>query len=482
MTSVLSQVDPFGITYSAGPDAAPVLSKGLSRIPVKDRSGAVLGTLCGYVIAGYCGAGLHVTPDLIKADFDVPDAATFEAQVLDGLHGAFVMFTHGALPHRLYPDCGGSIPIVFCAASKRLGSSAHMFLDPEEYEDRFNRPLHDSVVANDVSGSWITGTLTAHHGIERLLPNFYLDLERWEAVRFWPHVPDFALSAGLEDTADLTAQALTGFLNAVAVEYRTGITMTAGFDSRILIAAARQVRDKVEFFTIGSAGEGLDQDMTARISAEMGLSHRLTPIVQSSAEEKAQWDYWVGHVVRESTRNVFPTLHPLSYDVILTGMYGETGRARLYRQDRETINTAPATAEFVLSRLTLPLVPEVVENVEHWLAPIVDLPRSAVLDLAFNELRFGSWAMGQAPVQKAMQLAMMPFAQRSIQGAFMAMDPVEQGTEALFNAIGARMWPEVMAYPVNKYGDYRDWTSKLTKVLHRDKLIRFTRDRFAALK
>lgn len=482
MSGVLSGVEPFGITYAAGPEAAPVLSKGMARIPVQDRSGAVLGTLCGHVLMGHCGAGLHVTPELIKADFDVPDTGVFEAKVLDGLHGSFVVFTHGALPKRLYPDCGGSVPIVFCAQSQRLGSSAYMFLDSAEYDDRFNRALHDRVVAHDVSGSWITGTLTAHHGIERLLPNFYLDLEQWKAQRFWPHVANFQLSAGLSDTADLTADAMTGFLGAVAREYRTGITMTAGYDSRMLIAAARQVRDKVTFFTIGAAGAGVDQDMSARISADLGLQHHLAPVIAANEQDKAQWDRFVGHVVRESTRDVFPTLRALDYDVILTGMYGETGRARLYRQDSDKINKGPATAEFVLSRLTLPLVPEVVENVERWLAPIVGLPRSAVLDLAFNELRFGSWAMGQAPVQKAMQLAMMPFAQRAIQGAFMTMEPSEQGTTALFDAIGERMWPEAMAYPINQYGDYRDWTAKFTKYLHRDKMVRFARDRFAALR
>lgn len=478
----ISSLKPFGVTTVGGTPGEPSVSDGLGVFAVRDADGNEVARLYGHLLRGHVGAGLTVGLGQVDADFPIADAETFQIRVLDGLHGAFVAITNAPLPRRLYPDCGASIPVVFCPESRRYGSSAAMFLDDEEYRGRFDHDLHKAVVAGDIGGSWITGTLTAHHGIYRLLPNFYLDLETWSMARFWPRTDDFALDAGFDETVGLVSNAMSGFVEAVADELHAGVTTTAGFDSRILIAAARNVTDRIEFFTLGDPDEGIDQIVAARLAKQLAIRHRHVPIVRSTEEEGRIWDRLVGDVVRESTRDVFPTLANLDYDVILTGMYGETGRARLYRQDAATINSGRATPEFVLSRLTLPTTPAVVENVAEWLEPIQTLPRSAVLDLAFNELRFGSWAMSQAPVQKALQMTMMPFAQRPIQDAFMRMDPVTQGTVTLFAALGQKMWPDAMTHPINKFGDRRDWTSKFTKGNLRHKLIRYARDRFAGLR
>ncbi len=356
-----------------------------------------------------------------------------------------------------------------------------MFLDDAEYAARFNVGRHRRNVASDIAGSWISGTVTAHDGVFRLLPNFYLDLASWTTHRFWPKTEGFRLDYSLARAVAEAAPALAGFTEAAAREMRLGVTMTAGFDSRGLIAATRYVADQVEYFTFGAPNESVDQVMAVKISAKLGLRHKLVGVVQSSAAEKAEWDRLVGDVVREAGRDFFPTLGTLSYDAILTGMFGETGRCYLYRHghNTETVNAEPATAEFVLSRLTLPKDSEILENVDAWLAPIIGLPRSAVLDLAYNELRVGSWGMAQAPVQKAMRLSLMPFAQRSVQNAFMRVEPLEKGTSALFNALLAALWPETLQFPINKYGDYRDHLGRFAKYTSRDSLIRFIRTRFA---
>ncbi len=473
-------IEPFGVTlFQNDPEAGIRASSHLGGFRIARADGTRIGTLHGILLRSWHGDGISIAGDTITVPDSVDGFGAFERTVLDGLHGSYVILTCPPLGQRLYQDAGGSIPVVFCPESRRLGSSAAMFMDDEEYAARFDTRLHRANVAGDISGSWITGTLTAHSGVFRLLPNFFLDLETWQARRFWPKVEGFRLDMSLGRAINTIAPALAGFSEAAAREMRIGITMTAGFDSRVLIAASRNVADRVEYFTFGAPGAGVDQVMAVKISADLGLRHRFVPVIRASGDEKRHWDRLVGDVVRESTRDFFPTLRDLPYDAIFTGMYGETGRIRLYRQDASTINSAPATAEFVLSRLTLPKDPQVVRNIEEWLAPIAGLPRSAVLDLAFNELRFGSWAMGQGPVQKAMKPALMPMAQRVIQDAFMRMEPTEQGPTALFEAVARRLWPETMDFPVNRYGDWRDALGRFAKFTSRDSLVRYIRDRFA---
>ncbi len=474
-------VAPFGIrVFDTGAGLSIDASEGLSRWPIRNAGGDLLGHAHGLLLTGFIGDGLSLADGIITVAGSITGATEFETRVVDGLHGLLIVITEpgGAFGNRLYPDAGGSIPMVFSAELRRAGGSADQILSDAQYQEHFLPDRVERMIVREGSG-WITGTLTAHRGVERLLPNHYLDLDDFSAHRFWPRRDEFRLDMPLATAAGIAARDIRGFVVACARQFDTVLTLTAGFDSRIIAAAAEPVRDRIGFVTVGEPAQGIDQVMTARMAQGLGLKHRLIPLIPAPLAEQQAWDRHVGHAVRESNRVMHPSLRQIGEQVMLTGMYGETGRARLYRQDLATINDAPATAEFVLSRLTLPLDAEQVENVRAWLAPIAWMPRSAILDLAFNELKFGSWAMAQGPIQKAIKLSLMPFAQRSVQNAFMSVPPLEKGTTALFQTIGEALWPAIMAFPVNRYGDYRDRFTRVSKLFKRESLVRYLRDRFA---
>jgi hypothetical protein len=475
--ATLREREPFGVRIGA--DGIVRLSPGLASLPVIDATGTQIATVHGVVLQSWAGPGLTVGPKAIGADFAVTDEALFVRRVLHGLHGMFLAVTEGPLGRHLHLDFGGSIPAMWCEETGVVGASADQLLDDAAYRKRFLADRYERLVAREGHG-WITGTLTAHRGVHRLMPGHALDLSTLMARRVWPLAGELGFDLGLDDAAERAGTAIRGLVEAAAREHRTAITMTAGFDSRILMAAARNVRDRIGFVTFGQPGEGLDQDMAAKMAAALGLTHALIPIRDAAAEDQARWDRLVGHCMREVNRRIHPTLAEVPYDFILTGMYGEIGRARLYRQDIETINDRPATAEFVLSRLTLPLDPEQVADVAKWVDGLSWMPRSMVLDMAFNELKFGSWAVGQSPAQKAIRFSMMPFAQAEVQAAFLRTPPAVKGTEALFTRMAERLWPEAMAFPVNRYGDWRDRFGRFAKLTKRESVVRYLRDRLAS--
>jgi hypothetical protein len=136
-------------------------------------------------------------------------------------------------------------------------------------------------------------------------------------------------------------------------------------------------------------------------------------------------------------------------------------------------------ARFVASRLTLPAHARLLENLDAWLASLAGLPNSVILDLAFLELKFGSWGMGQHPIQNAYRLHFFPFAQRDVLESFMAVEPVGKGTDRLFRACIGALWPELLDIPVNQYGDHRDYLIVLGKLANLTRVRRFLRDRLA---
>jgi hypothetical protein len=380
---------------------------------------------------------------------------------------------------RIYLDPGGSLPIVFSAADRIAAASAALFLDEAAYAARFDHELHDAMIAREGIGGWISGTLTAHRGVHRLLPNHYLDLDTWSSYRYWPRADDFNKWKPFDDAVATITGSLPDFTGAVCNEFRVAITLTAGFDSRLMLASARDVLPSCSFFTFTAPGSKIDVDVARRLATRFELRHCVIPVQEASESEQAIWNRVVGDCMVEQNCLTHPTLRAVQGNAIMTGMYGELGRCRLYRQDQDEINAAKIDTRFVMSRLTIPSYSPQLANLDEWFDGVAKLPNSVILDLAFLELKFGCWAMGQHPIQNSLKLHFLPFAQRDVLEAFMGVRPTEKGTDRLFRACIDRLWTELSEIAVNSYGDYRDNLVLLSKLTNPARVRRFLRDRFA---
>lgn len=451
-----------------------------ARLPVSelcDQGGAVFGTLVGFGFDTVQRRLLGSTSETIP--LAVPDAVTFEREVIPRLAGAFLIITHDRLPPRIYLDPGGSLPIVFSPEDEVAGATPALFLDDRAYAARFDHALHDAMVVREGVGGWISGTLTAHRGVHRVLPNHYLDLATWTAHRYWPRATDFATWRSFDSAVTTITSALQAFTTAACREFRVALSLTAGFDSRLLLAGARDALPACSFFTFTAPGGQIDVDVSQRLAEHFALRHRVLPVQEATEAEQVLWDRTVGNCMLEQNRITHPTLRAIDADAIMTGMYGELGRCRLYRQDLDEINSSVIDTGFVVSRLTLPSCRQMLANLETWFEGVAELPNSVILDLAFLELKFGSWAMGQHPLQNALKLHFQPFAQRDVLDAFLGVTPSEKGTERLFRVCIERLWPELTEIPVNKYGDYRDYLVVFGKLTNPTRVRRFLRDRLA---
>jgi hypothetical protein len=444
---------------------------------LRDASGILFGTLIGFAYdkqaRRFMGSGRADLP------IEICDVATFEREVIPRLAGAFLLVTHDRLPRRIYLDPGGSLPIVFSPEDRVAAASAALFMDDESYTARFDHGLYDAMIAHERVGGWISGTLTAHRGVHRLLPNHYLDLESWSAHRYWPRAEDFKNWKRFDDAVTVITDSIRNFTGAVSSEFRLAITLTAGFDSRLMLASARDVRTSCSFFTFTAPGSRIDVEVSKTLAERFGLRHRVIHVQEATESERAIWDRTVGDCMVEQNRLTHPTLRMVDADAIMTGMYGELGRCRLYRQDLDEINAAKINTRFVVSRLTIPSYRPQLANLDAWFDGVASLPNSVILDLAFLELKFGSWAMGQHPFQNSLKLHFFPFSQRDVLEAFMGVNPSEKGTERLFRACIEGLWPELTEVAVNSYGDYRDYLVVLGKLTNPTRVKRFFRDRLA---
>jgi hypothetical protein len=87
--------------------------------------------------------------------------------------------------------------------------------------------------------------------------------------------------------------------------------------------------------------------------------------------------------------------------------------------------------------------------------------------------------MAQRPISNSVKLNLLPYCQRRVLERFIGVEPAKKTTHALFMAMIMRLWPELMEFKINKYGDVRDRLTVFKKLSDPNKVRRYLRDRLA---
>lgn len=141
-----------------------------------------------------------------------------------------------------------------------------------EYDDEVlsYRELAISVLTKEEF--WLINERTPYLEIKYLLANHYLDLERGEAVRFWP-VPGCIGSLSMDESIKLSSPILQGGIQAAVKRFDLKMGITAGSDSRRSLAAARKATEHISFFTHTPESYGADMEIPVRLFSKLSIAH-----------------------------------------------------------------------------------------------------------------------------------------------------------------------------------------------------------------
>lgn len=440
-------------------DLATDTAPDIGRFPLSDMNGRNLGCLIGFPIdidRRQVVRGPLQLPVLRESD---PDKLA--AEVLDQLAGRFVWLADLPEVRRLYPDPTASVPCVFDASLKAAGLTAHCLDHPTNLQDRFDTDLVTRMRV-DHEG-WLPAGLTAHTGVARLLPNHYLDLETWSAIRF-RGARDLTGNTSLDGAVEDLAEAVEAQIQALLGEDRNVIVgLTAGRDTRMVAAAAKKFRKDLTFVTLRPAGGGdIDAIMARRIARKHGLRHRELPLVRSSENER---DIYIAngvHAVSGVNSHIFPSLKPLREGhVFVGGTGGELSRGYLWN-DGDTASIPAATN--LVSRLGLPQHDVVVRQVQNWIDGLDVVNAAEVYEMAYLELREGCWASVQFPCDPTLVRYQPLLADRAVR-AMMGISREDKSKALLADSVIAHYWREMSDMPFNSVGPFRDFIAQIQRVI-----------------
>jgi len=298
---------------------------------------------------------------------------------------------------------------------------------------------------------WWPGTSSHYRQVKRLLPNHYLDLETGSVQRFWPRKP--LKPRSLDETVDAVSRTLSGLVRSAAHRFDLTFAMSAGWDSRLTLAASRSVAQDVRYYTVRRADmdrRHMDVNIPTRLLKKLGLHHDL--IEHGSFVSPEFKTLFNNNVSYAHPMRLAPLQSEYNYykrsKVAVTGNISEV--ARCYYRSPETAGKPPGVDDLVkLANMDHPFSREAFKN---WLDDLGDPLGYDVLDLFYWEQRSGSWfAQNCLEFDAAWQELFFPFNNRRFLMDMLAVD--NQARQApdyvLYKKLISRLWPEVLAEPIN---------------------------------
>jgi hypothetical protein len=418
--------------------------------PLVDRGARQVGWILGHPLVP--GSPSPIPPEIaVDAGPADLDAIGLDER-LSNLAGRWVALAVEA--DAVVPDGSATLPVLFDRETELVSSSP--FLLQGAGEDVPDHPLA-SVVRTFDTGLWFLFNTTPHARAERLLANHTLDLGAWKQSRRWP--TSRFVEVDLDDAVARVVELLGGTLRAALADAgRVNCSLTAGGDTRSILAAARPLVGGIHTFTVAFPDflGRRDLRVARRLARRFDLEHRVLEWRPPADADVARFMYRTGGLVGEGRgRLAGPTyaqLGPaLPYVAGVTVGVGDVREDIGWRPD-DHVET-PLTPADVLRRFSSPAHPLLLDCAADWLARVSHLDSLEKLSLLSDELRLGAWGGALTTAYPdAYAYTLYPFASRRLKEAVYALDHAHRTSDAVREEVVRARWPELLDVPLNPLG------------------------------
>lgn len=350
-----------------------------------------------------------------------------------------------------YTDPAGMMGVYYCAD---VAASTPALLPGLRRDEAIDREFPFRGVDN-----WYTGSLTPFVGVRALLANHTLKISDKTSRRFWPEAGGFR-SRSKKDALAECGRLLRGMLLGVARLGRPLVSLTGGRDSRVNLAASRDVAATVEYFTIrGPNVKHCDLDIPRRLAESFGLQH-----VFYDCEEAPEWlfscyDEIASGLSIGARRDILGgVIKAASDDAIhVNGNLGAITKSFFWHSsDPREVRLAALLKEFANK------APCIARGAQEWLDTVPPgISPAAVYNLNYLEQRGGRWAGAGENASSIFFESFTPFNSRELFEQISSMPATAVAGGTLLKDFVDVLWPELLSVPYCR--NYRKWGAYLPK-------------------
>jgi len=339
-------------------------------------------------------------------------------------------------------------------------------LRPSEHYYTFNKSFHK---LSDIE-YWLPSGITLYENIYHLIPNHYLDVTLAKQRRYWPDRP--ITERGLDESVQLAADMLQKLMFSINLRYDLAFPLTAGWDSRVLLAASKKIVDVLYIFTLQYrklTKKSSDIKIPISMLNEMEIKHHLFDC--KSGMDKEFYKLYKKNVDLahdDWAKIAFGMFNKYPQDrICLKGNCSEIVRCFYYKYGQQVDICSPNKLATLVAGWNE--IPFIVEQLDVWLEDVKKVCINSninVLDLFYWEHRMGSWQAQSQLEWDIVQEVFSPFNYRPLL-EIMLGTPVKYRKfpdYLLQQRIINYLWPALLKWPINplkKKGIFKEWFIKL---------------------
>jgi hypothetical protein len=303
---------------------------------------------------------------------------------------------------------------------------------------------------------WWPGESSPYENIKHLLPNYFLEVDTADASRFWPIKAKQVIS--LDEGIQKAARILKGLLAAANNRFDLALPLTAGQDSRLLLASCKDVIADIYVYTqkyYFMRDNDRDVVVPQRLMNKLGFKHNIINCpseMDNDFKEIYKRSISTAHDVWGVKVQGLLAEYPQE-KICLKGNCNEIARCEYHRYGypRKHID-----AKFIAS-LTYGLSDNqfAIEYYDKWLRDLGDIEGQygyRVLDLFYWEHKMGCWQAMQQQEWDIAQEEFTPFNCRELLDVMLGVDEKFRRPPkyVFFMRLIKYIWPEVLVEPINR--------------------------------
>ncbi len=357
---------------------------------------------------------------------------------------------------------------IWCASQPGIIAEVlHLGMDPDAVTEYIN---------SDVYKKWEEylwpGDSTPYKEISHLLPNHWLRLTTGRCYRYWP---DSKLEkVSLEEAVEKNSRILKGLMKSASNRFELALAITAGWDTRLILASLKEISDTIYYFTISHKDNAPDTTIPPMLLSKFGLKHTTVKYPSRMDDEfeniykrnvTTAHDWW-GNMA-QALYNVYPQDR-----VCIKGNAAEITRVR-FRVPKGGGVTAKSLARFTSFQYSdeMEKNPFVMRFWEKWLSQLGETYNVHILDLFYWEHWAGNFAAMTQSEADIVQEVFTPYNCRRLLMNMLAVDERyrDHDVPILYRELIFNLWPELLTVAVNPGS--RGWPGMSTRALFTKKVL-----------
>ena len=409
------------------------------------------------------GLGRFFDPNSTKASdfeilYDIGQTAVGFAELesfLARLGGRWVLIARLGNATRIYHDATGLKPVFYCGElDKGLSVASQPALLAAMGAAELDDELRQQYDACAPQASWPLYAIP-YQGVKQLLPNHTLDLQTGTSSRYWPK--EDVQFHSIDVLSSAMADMLTNMIEAVTNRRECVMSLTGGYDSRLLLACSSRMMNQIEFFTINSPyTKHYDISIPKKIARKKGLRY---VVIDEDSNDRYRdiLGQNVGGMYRDDSISKATSFAAYVGDRFhLTGMTSELNRCYYYKNGR---HPAALTAAALSRRARFADNPIAKRGFAKWLDEAPSHLNINLLDLFYWEHRLGVWGSCGLTFREAIIEQIPPMNCRAFMQLGLSSDVMHRKKPyELLRSIIRQRDPQLLAYPFN-----RSWRDALAQ-------------------